>query len=73
MHLTTGFRTYLYCFETENIRIVCPIAEREFDGYIDIVTPYGFPALSGTMIVHSFPTTGDSLCKSEDTSAVILH
>ena len=41
MHLTTGFTTYLYCFEAENIRIVCPIAEREFQGYVDIVTPYG--------------------------------
>jgi len=42
MHLTTGFKTYLYCFESENIRIVCPFAEREFDGYIDILKPFGF-------------------------------
>jgi hypothetical protein len=42
MHLTTGFKTYLYCFEAENLRVVCPLAERTFQGHIDIVTPYGF-------------------------------
>lgn len=47
MHLTTGFRTYLYCFEADNVRIVCPIAEREFEGYVDIVTPYGFSGFVG--------------------------
>jgi hypothetical protein len=55
MHLTTGFRTYLYCFETENVRIVCPIAEREFEGYIDIVTPYGFSGFVGTGECPDFP------------------
>ncbi len=47
MHLTTGFKTYLYCFEADNVRIVCPIAERKFEGYIDIVTPYGFSGFVG--------------------------
>jgi hypothetical protein len=47
MHLTTGFTTYLYCFEIDSARIVCPIAEREFEGYIDIVTPYGFSGFVG--------------------------
>ena len=42
MNLTTGFKTYLYCFESKNIRIICPIAERKFDGYIDILKPFGF-------------------------------
>jgi hypothetical protein len=55
MHLTTGFRTYLYCFETENVRVVCPIAEREFDGYIDIVTPYGFSGFVGNGHYPQFP------------------
>jgi hypothetical protein len=48
MNLTTGFNTHLYCFATEGIRIVCPIAEREFQGYVDIVTPYGFSGFAGT-------------------------
>jgi len=55
MHLTTGFRTYLYCFEAENVRIVCPIAEREFDGHIDIVTPFGFSGFAGNKDYPEFP------------------
>jgi len=47
MHLTTRFTTYLYCFEAGNVRIVCPIAERQFEGHIDIVTPYGFSGFVG--------------------------
>ena len=55
MRLTTGFRTYLYCFEAENVRIVCTIAEREFDGHVDIVTPYGFSGFVGTGACADFP------------------
>jgi hypothetical protein len=55
MHLSTGFATYLYCFEAEGVRIVCPIAEREFDGHIDIVTPYGFSGFVGNENYPSFP------------------
>jgi hypothetical protein len=47
MHLTTRFKTYLYCFEAENVRVVCPLAERMFQGHIDIVTPYGFSGFVG--------------------------
>jgi hypothetical protein len=47
MHLTTGFTTYLYSFEDGSARIVCPIAEREFEGHVDIVTPYGFSGFVG--------------------------
>lgn len=47
MHLTTGYRTYLYSFEHEGIRIICPVSEREFGGYTDIVTPYGFSGFAG--------------------------
>jgi hypothetical protein len=38
----------LYCFEHEKLRIVCPVAEREFQGHVDIVTPYGFSGFVGT-------------------------
>jgi len=55
MSLTTGFRTYLYCFESGNVRIVCPIAEREFEGRVDIVTPYGFSGFVGTGNCADFP------------------
>jgi hypothetical protein len=48
MHLTTGYPTYLYQFEAEGVRIVCPIAERPHGEYTDIVTPYGFAGFVGT-------------------------
>ena len=48
MQLTTGFRTSLYCLEADNVRIVCPIAERIFEKHVDIVTPYGFSGFAGT-------------------------
>lgn len=47
MNLTTGYNTYLYCFEKDNIKILCPIAEREYKDYKDIVTPYGFSGFIG--------------------------
>lgn len=47
MSLTTGLKTYLYCFESNKVRIVCPIAEREYDGYRDIVKPFGFSGFVG--------------------------
>ena len=47
MHLTSGLKTYLYSFERDLIRIVCPFAQREFDGYVDIVKPYGFSGFVG--------------------------
>ena len=54
MHLTTGFKTYLYSFENEQGRIVCPIAEREFEGYVDIVKPSGYSGFVGRGSVQGF-------------------
>jgi hypothetical protein len=47
MHLTTGYATYLYRFAYKDVLIVCPIAERRYDQYLDIVTPYGFSGFTG--------------------------
>ena len=47
MSLSTGHNTYLYTFEADGVRIVCPIAERSFNGHIDILTPYGFSGFTG--------------------------
>ena len=47
MNLTTGYKTYLYVFEKENVKIICPVAEREYNGYVDITTPYGFSGFAG--------------------------
>ncbi len=48
MHLSTGLPTYLYCYESDDVRIVCPVAEREYGGFIDIVKPFGFSGFVGT-------------------------
>lgn len=54
MGLTTGYKTFLYVFESDGIRIICPIAEREFKGYTDIVTPYGFSGFTGNGVHPEF-------------------
>lgn len=48
MHLTTGDKTFLYTFEKDGVRIVCPIIEREIEGYTDIAKPFGFSGFVGT-------------------------
>ncbi len=55
MHLTTSYRTFLYMYENGNTKIVCPIAERDFDGFKDIVTPYGFSGFTGNNDCPDFP------------------
>lgn len=47
MHLTTGYRTFLYRYENGPRKIVCPIAERPVGNDSDIVTPYGFSGFTG--------------------------
>ena len=42
VQLTSGLPTYLYAYEDDEVRVVCPLAEREFGGAIDVVSPYGF-------------------------------
>jgi hypothetical protein len=47
MHLTTGWPTFLYVFESADATFVCPFAERTYEDEIDIVTPYGFSGFVG--------------------------
>jgi hypothetical protein len=47
MWLTTKHPTFLYEFESDDARIVCPVAERNYAGQIDIVTPFGFSGFAG--------------------------
>ena len=42
-----GLKTYLYSFAKGDVRIVCPIAERKFGSYVDIVKPFGFSGFIG--------------------------
>lgn len=55
MRATTGYQTFLYCFEDGDVRIVCPLSERGAAGAIDIVTPYGFSGFVGTGTSAHFP------------------
>ncbi len=55
MHLTTGLNTYLYCLEKDRTRIVCPFSERVFEGYVDIVKPFGFSGFIGNGAFPEFP------------------
>jgi len=56
MHLTTGYPTYLYCFEKNGARIVSPIIEKEFSGYKDISKPFGFSGFIGNYSNKDFST-----------------
>jgi hypothetical protein len=55
MHLTTGFKSYLYSFLSGDVRILCPIAEREYNGSVDILKPFGFSGFIGTGDCPEFP------------------
>ncbi len=55
MFLTTRFPTFLYRYESGSTVIICPIAERTFEAYTDIVTPYGFSGFSGNSDCPDFP------------------
>jgi len=55
MHLTTGFPTYLYSFENDSARILCPIAERKYGNHVDIVTPFGYSGFIGNQPCSDFP------------------
>ena len=54
MHLTTNFPTYLYVLRAGLVKIFCPLAERDFNNYIDIVTPYGFSGFAGNQDFPDF-------------------
>ena len=55
MSRTTHYPTYLYCLEFNGTKIICPIAERMFQGHTDIVTPYGFSGFTGNGALENFP------------------
>jgi hypothetical protein len=54
MYLTTGYDTYLYCFEKDGVRKVCPIIERNFSGYTDIAKPFGISGFTGNGVHPDF-------------------
>lgn len=48
MHLTTGYPTFLLLVRDGETRLVCPLVEREFAGYVDVATPSGLSGFAGT-------------------------
>ncbi|HMQ70458.1 MAG TPA: hypothetical protein PKA90_15800 [Ignavibacteria bacterium] len=56
MSLTTGYDTFLYCYQNKGVRIICPLSERLFNGNKDIVTPYGFSGFAGNKDCKEFKT-----------------
>lgn len=55
MHLTHKQPAFLYCLESEGVRIVCPFIERPFGEYVDIATPYGFSGFAGNGVLPALP------------------
>jgi hypothetical protein len=51
---THGLPAYLYAFELDSVRIVSPIIERDFNGFVDITTPHGFSGFTGTGVCNEF-------------------
>jgi hypothetical protein len=52
IQLTTGWPTFLYVAACAGGRVVCPLTERTYGGFVDVVTPYQF---SGFSITGAFP------------------
>jgi hypothetical protein len=63
MHQTTGHPTSLYCFEADGIRAVVPLAEREYEGAIDVVTPYGMSGFAANGEHPAFLDAWDSFTR----------
>ena len=47
IQLSSALPTFLYQFDGVGGRVVCPLAERRYQGYPDLVTPYGFGGFVG--------------------------
>jgi len=65
MHLTTGDHTFLYSFEKEGTRIVSPIVERNYNGYTDIIKPFGYSGFIGNKKYPEFSSEWKNFAKSK--------
>jgi len=66
MYLSSKFETYLYHFATDDIKIICPIAERKFSDYVDILTPYGFSGFVGNGDLPEFSSHWKKFIKNRN-------
>ncbi len=65
MSISSGWTTYLYCWEGRTGRVVCPISERPFADAIDVVTPYGFNGFTGLGDLSDFPQLWYDFARSQ--------
>ena len=65
MSLSSGLATFLYCWELEGARVVCPLSERPFEDAIDIVTPFGFSGFTGVGNFAGFPQLWYEFARSQ--------
>lgn len=63
VQLTSGLPTFLYSYSDGSNRVVCPLAERQSSGEVDIVTPYGFGGFAGP---GDFPPDWTDFARSRD-------
>lgn len=65
MRLTTGLATFLYCRETPDQKVVCPIGLRETAGETDITKPYGFSGFLARRPDPDFATDFGQFARSQ--------
>ncbi|WP_141653081.1 hypothetical protein [Phenylobacterium immobile] len=53
--LSSGSPTFLYVFESNDAKLICPLSERSFAGARDICTPFGFSGFAGRGELSGFP------------------
>lgn len=47
VQIDSGYRTFLFLFEKDGVKICCPLVERDFNGSIDIAKPFGISGFTG--------------------------
>lgn len=75
MHLTHKLPAYLYCAESDGVRVVCPFIERPIGEYVDIATPYGFSGFAGNGEIQELPLYWDRFVRSRGyvSAFIALH
>ena len=53
--LSSGLPTHLYSYASDKARVVVPVAERQHEGAVDVVTPYGASGFAAVGEDPDFP------------------
>jgi hypothetical protein len=75
MHLSHKLPAFLYCAESEGVRVVCPFIERPIGEYVDVATPYGFSGFAGNGDFPELPSYWDQFVRSRGyvSAFIALH